>query len=241
MSSTGRNPHIFPQIWLLLIGVMVFGAFVALDRGYFDAVIEADRSRLSILIALLFMGASAHAAWHIFAASRRIEATRQFGKGSSASPADPAATGPMDHPPALEFVQAFADDLSRERSMITAARDSQTSNVLEIYADRLRSAVEIGWYIVDILVRLGLVGTIIGFIMILGTLSGGADVTADNIQTLLISMSGGMGIALYTTLAGLITASLLGLQYMVLGRCIEHLIAELIFLQTSEPLAQDLS
>lgn len=239
MTSAGRNPHIFPQIWLLLIGIMVFGAFVAVDRGYFDAVIEADRSRLSILIALLFLGASAHASWHIFAASRRIEATRQFSKGFSASPADPVATGPMEHPPALEFVQAFAADLSRERTMMAAARDSQTSNVLEIYADRLRSAVEIGWYIVDILVRLGLVGTIIGFIMILGTLSGGADVTADNIQTLLISMSGGMGIALYTTLAGLITASLLGVQYMVLGRCIEHLIAELIFLQTSEPQARE--
>ena len=237
MSNSGNNRHIFPQIWLLLVSIMVFGSFVAVDRGYLEAVIEADQSRLSVLIALLFLGASAHAAWHIFAASRRIEATRQFSVG----PADPAALNPTGHPPALDFVQAFANDLSRERTMTAAGNDSQTSSVLEIYADRLRSAVEIGWYIVDILVRLGLVGTIIGFILILGTLSGGADVTAENIQTLLISMSGGMGVALYTTLAGLVTASLLGLQYMVLGRCIERLIAELIFLQTSEAFAQDTS
>lgn len=231
MKSTSRSTHIFPQIWLLLISIMIFGTFVAADQGYLNAVIEADQSRLSVLIALIFIGASAHAAWHIFATSRRIEATRQFGKSASAGPDD---ADPVDHPPALEFVKTFAGDLSRERAIAAAGTDSQTSNVLEIYADRLRSAVEIGWYVVDILVRLGLVGTIIGFILILSTLSGGADVTADNIQTLLISMSGGMGIALYTTLAGLITASLLGMQYMVLGRCIEHLIAELIFLQAGE-------
>ena len=41
-------------------------------------------------------------------------------------------------------------------------------------------------------------------------------------------MSGGMGTALYTTLAGLVTAMALGAQYMVLGRGTEELIALLV-------------
>jgi biopolymer transport protein ExbB/TolQ len=223
------NTHIFPQIWLLLVTIMGFGTFVAIDQGYLDTVIEADRSRLSVLIVLLFLGASAHAAWHIFSASKRIEATRQYRRTASTEAAEAGNQGQHD---ADEFVQTFAHSLSLERAAGSVAGNDNQSNVLEIYADRLRSAVEIGWYIVDILVRLGLVGTIIGFILILGTLSDGPEVTADNIQTLLISMSGGMGIALYTTLTGLITASFLGMQYMVLGRCVESLIAELLHMQT---------
>jgi biopolymer transport protein ExbB/TolQ len=100
--------------------------------------------------------------------------------------------------------------------------------VFEIYADRLRAAVEIGWYLVDILIRLGLIGTIVGFILILGALSSGPAPTPENIQTLLISMSGGMGTALYTTLAGLVTAMVLGAQYMVLARGTEELIGKLV-------------
>ncbi|MEM7636781.1 MAG: MotA/TolQ/ExbB proton channel family protein, partial [Pseudomonadota bacterium] len=88
--------------------------------------------------------------------------------------------------------------------------------------------VEIGWYLVDILIRLGLIGTIVGFILILGALSSGPAPTPENIQTLLISMSGGMGTALYTTLAGLVTAMLLGAQYMVLARGTEELIGKLV-------------
>lgn len=225
------STHIFPQIWLLLASLMAFGAFVAFDRGYMEAVIDADRSRLSVLIVLLFLGASAHAAWHIFAASGRIEATREYRRSASTEAADAGSHEQLD---ARGFVRTFADSLALERAATPAAGGDNQSNVLEIYADRLRSTVEIGWYIVDILVRLGLVGTIIGFILILGTLSDGPEVTADNIQNLLISMSGGMGIALYTTLTGLITASLLGMQYMVLGRCVESLIAELLHMRTVE-------
>ncbi|HSM39310.1 MAG TPA: MotA/TolQ/ExbB proton channel family protein [Afifellaceae bacterium] len=231
MTRPHANTHIFPQIWLLLASLMAFGTFVIVDLGYMEAVIDADRSRLSVLIVLLFLGASAHAAWHIFAASGRIKATREYRRSASAEAAE---TGSHEIRDARSFVRAFAHSLTLERAALPAAGGDNQSNVLEIYADRLRSAVEIGWYIVDILVRLGLVGTIIGFILILGTLSDGPEVTADNIQNLLISMSGGMGIALYTTLTGLITASLLGMQYMVLGRCVESLIAELLHMQAVE-------
>ena len=37
-----------------------------------------------------------------------------------------------------------------------------------------------------------------------------------------------MGTALYTTLSGLVAASFLGFQYMLLGREVEHLIGLLI-------------
>ncbi|MEE9333980.1 MAG: MotA/TolQ/ExbB proton channel family protein [Granulosicoccaceae bacterium] len=99
---------------------------------------------------------------------------------------------------------------------------------LEIAADKLRAPVEAGWFMVDLAIRLGLAGTIIGFILIFSSLTGENIVGEDALQQLLVSMSAGMGTALFTTLAGLIAATFLSIQYMVLGRQTEHVIASLI-------------
>jgi biopolymer transport protein ExbB/TolQ len=226
MPATFRS-HIFLQIWVLLAGIAVLACYVAYDLGYFARIIEADQSRLSMLIAGLFLAATSHAIWHIVRVTRQIEAAQfwlQNGDASVAATTDEPV--PAFLPPDV-FVSAYAAEVATSREQ--AADGSQDGGlVLEIYADRLRAAVEIGWYLVDILIRLGLIGTIIGFILILGALSSGPAPTPENIQTLLISMSGGMGTALYTTLAGLVTAMVLGAQYMVLARGTEELIAMLV-------------
>jgi len=101
-------------------------------------------------------------------------------------------------------------------------------NEIAVLADRLRAPVEAGWFMVDLAIRLGLAGTIIGFILIFGSLSGETIVGEDALRELLVSMSGGMGTALFTTLTGLIAATFLSFQYMVLGRQTEHVIAALL-------------
>lgn len=113
-------------------------------------------------------------------------------------------------------------------------RNSQTDELtrqnlsLEILADRLRAPVEAGWFMVDLAIRLGLAGTIIGFILIFSSLTGESIVGDDALQQLLVSMSVGMGTALFTTLCGLIAATFLSIQYMVLSRQTEHVIAAYI-------------
>ena len=56
--------------------------------------------------------------------------------------------------------------------------------ILEVYADELRHPVEIGNHLVDGLIRLGLIGTIIGFILMLQTLVDGPLPQAESIQKL---------------------------------------------------------
>lgn len=230
MTGRARN-QIFLQAWILLAGIAAVASYIAQDHGYFAQVIEADESRLSILIGGLFLAATAHAAWHIVRISRQIRAATDWLSAPSqrgeatATPADELPDNDFTTP--AQFVRSFVADVMASRAG-AATRPGEQPLVLEIYADRLRAAVDVGWYLVDILIRLGLIGTIIGFILILGSLSSGPAPTPENIQTLLISMSGGMGTALYTTLAGLVTAMALGAQYMVLGRGTEELIALLV-------------
>ena len=70
--------------------------------------------------------------------------------------------------------------------------------------------------IVDILLKLGLTGTVIGFILMLLPIGEINDFDTQIIQQLLSKMSGGMAVALYTTLTGLITSIFLRLQYFLL-------------------------
>jgi uncharacterized membrane protein YtjA (UPF0391 family) len=72
---------------------------------------------------------------------------------------------------------------------------------------------ETGWFVSDILLTMGMIGTVSGFIYMLSTSF--ADVNFDNIGTVqgvLANMGTGMSTALYTTAAGLICSLLLKLQ-----------------------------
>jgi hypothetical protein len=96
-----------------------------------------------------------------------------------------------------------------------------------IKADTLKSieyAEDSGWFISDILLTIGMIGTVCGFIIML--MGGFSDVdVADpsTIQSMLSKISGGMATALFTTLAGLITSVLLKVQYFNLTKGIEKL------------------
>lgn len=198
--------------WTLLINVVLFAGYIAIDQSYIQTMFRSDRSHLTVLIALVFVGGTIHAAWHILATARRLRAAQGFLVGD-------AQAG------SASLVARFIEEIGPATEP-KPGRDS--TPILEIYADELRHPVEIGNHIVDILIRLGLIGTIIGFILILQTLVDGPLPQADSIQKLLVTMSGGMGTALYTTLAGLVTATILGLQLQLLGRGVEQLIGALI-------------
>jgi len=220
VDGAGIAPHHYPQLWFMIASFASFGAYVAWDLNYLTLVFALDRSHISAIIAMLVLLSSAHAAWHIFVFSRRIEAARHCLGKIEDNPRGPRDDG---------FIELFVseleiDDAAGESGGYRGAADS----LVEIFADRLRSPISLGWFLVDLAIRMGLVGTIIGFILIFTSLSGNDITGSEGLRELLISMSGGMGTALFTTLSGLVGATLLSLQYLVLGREAEYLIGLLV-------------
>jgi len=212
--------HHYPQLWFMIVSFAFFGAYVAWDLDYLAMVFLLDRSHIAAMIAMLIVLSSSHAAWHIFLYSGRIEAARRRVTASGDGPRGRRGDG---------FVALFVRELEFGGAASGRGGDrDNTDSVVEIFADRLRSPVDLGWFLVDLAIRMGLVGTIIGFILIFTSLSGGSITGAEGLKELLVSMSGGMGTALFTTLSGLVGASLLGFQYLVLGRETEHLIGLLV-------------
>ena len=198
--------HLHALAWLALVAFSALGLAIAADLGLLALLFGLDESRVTWMIAALVAAGTAHAAWHVTGCSRRIEAAR----------AALAGAGPTGATPPGRFVRAWLE----------SAGDAP-EELLELWADRLRGPVDTGWFLVDTTVRLGLLGTIVGFILIFSSLGGVSIEGAEGLRELLVAMSGGMGTALFTTLAGLVGATLLAVQYLVLGRATEHLLGTL--------------
>ena len=82
---------------------------------------------------------------------------------------------------------------------------------------------EPGWFASDVLLTLGLIGTVAGVILMLsGAFTGINIANVSSVQTALASMAVGMSTALYTTLTGLITSTILKVQYFRLDQDLER-------------------
>ena len=88
-----------------------------------------------------------------------------------------------------------------------------------------RGNQEVGWFISDFVLTIGMIGTVSGFLLMLTGAFAGVDLTDEvAMKNVLEKMSQGMSTALYTTLFGLICGSLLKIQYFNLGRATDLLI-----------------
>lgn len=74
------------------------------------------------------------------------------------------------------------------------------------------------WFSSEISMALGMVGTIVGFVLMLSGFRSLDVSNPSSVQSLLGDLGGSMGTALYTTLVGLVGAILLKIQAFNLGR-----------------------
>jgi len=101
---------------------------------------------------------------------------------------------------------------------------STGSDHIEYYESKLKSPHDIGWFTADIMIKMGLLGTIVGFILMLDSVANITDFDVTTMQKILSYMSSGMGTALYTTLTGLVCSMLAATQYLMLDRSADELI-----------------
>ena len=161
--------------------------------GLIRLVIVSDRTHITPIIGALYALTSLHNLAQAVALSREAEALEGLHEGGGAGPG--------------LFGGALAALL---------ARRGDPTLLLRLLAERLSAGLAFGALMGDILMKLGLLGTIIGFILMLGPVAGldGDDWAA--VRAAMGVMSQGMGVAMFTTLAGLVGALLLRAQYAML-------------------------
>ena len=215
--------------WLVFTGLCVF-AFVLLWRfGLVRQMVAGDRTYLSSIIALLYVAASLHCLWRTIVISREADAARRTGaliaSGSGGIDYDGdkvvvGGTGQL--PPGL--VSAHIHDLAVKARLQGPRRLDQTL-LLRGLASRLRGSNQFGAFAGDTLMKLGLLGTIIGFIMMLAPIAGLDPSDRGTIRSSMNLMSDGMAVAMYTTLAGLVGSILVRIQYYMLDDATAKLFA----------------
>ena len=102
-------------------------------------------------------------------------------------------------------------------SIISLTRSNKSiEDMKNSFENDITAKLETGWFIADLLLKLGLIGTVVGFIIMLSAITEIENFDLTLMNALLQSMSGGMKVALYTTLTGLVTSILLSMQYKYL-------------------------
>lgn len=231
MNELGYQRNRLFLVWLIWFGVLLFAVAFVWQRGLFGLLLEGDPSYLSGVILSAFAVSNAHVAWRAFALSRDIDAARCVRRNFETQADAPlfADGGPQFRHPAVpsSLIMRHFQNLFTRAVREPAPGNFGQRELLDALTRRLQGGIHGGWLVADTMLKLGLLGTVIGFIVMLGAIASLENYDLTTMQGLLTSMSGGMRIALYTTLSGMIAALLLAVQYQYLERRAEGLIADI--------------
>ena len=226
--------------WLILFTSLFFVCLVLWHEGLIGKLLINDPSRISIIIGLLFIAGTTHCgirsrklAWELNAMHEIIRHIRTNPNALSRIADDELVIGDRIFKDSLakSYFSSFLKSIYREQIRFQKTENSQLTEVLSEHA---RGQHEMGWFVAGLLVKLGLLGTVIGFILMLRSVMSLGSIDFNDVQALLGEMTIGMAVALNTTLMGLVTSMLLGLQYLMLDRGADKLIADAIFFTESE-------
>jgi len=217
--------------WLILTGFISFSVVAAWNEGVISLLYSVDKSRISMAITLIYILVTLHCARRIYTISTETNLSKQVENiiknekkiSLNISDNNVLINSKIKLPECL--MTEYIRDLCFRNSKISQTDDNNlTSDLNDIYHSRLKGPQEIGWFVSDMMLKLGLLGTIIGFIFMLGSVANIADFDVSNMQKILRHMSNGMGTALYTTLTGLVCSVLSAMQYHMIDRHADELI-----------------
>ena len=188
---------------LLLLVLIIFGIWILNERGLVAVVMEGDKSKISIVIATLWIFSSIY--WLYL--SKVISSERSSFEG-------------MDFSNKKLIVSKFFNSL----------KETENKDILiNAFESEFEKKISYGVIASDIALKLGLLGTIIGFILMLRPIAELNSTSPEDLKIALASMSSGMAVALYTTLTGLIVSTLLRIQFHVLAIWSISLLNDLAF------------
>lgn len=195
-------------LWIIVMVLIALGAAVLWDYGFLSYVFAVDRSRIAILIFLIF------AAYSVFCLTALIRLGSES-LGLEAVAATLEVSGQVSPMPAAPLITTYLADIIAKQQ-----RDPHGDRqlLLSTLAHALRRPARVGIYAADLLYKLGMLGTVIGFVMMLGSMDQLQSFEVDDLREALQHMTGGMAIALLTTIAGLVCGLLLRVQFNIADR-----------------------
>ena len=229
LAPTAQSRDYLPLLkWLLLMVLTAFGFLVLWYFGLVQQMIALDRTKVSIVILAVFAVTSLHCLYQTVVVSRELVVARRVreafvSEGSAAvSVRDGRIVTSQGKPLEPGIITTHISNLFAKARTFGSGQFDQTV-LLRSLADELKAREKLGWFVSESLLRLALLGTAIGFILMLVPLAGLNAFDVETLRQTLAGMSDGMAIALTITVAGIATALLLKFEYYLLDEAIADL------------------
>ena len=194
--------------WVLLMALITIGSVVSYDYGLLTYLFSADKSKITVLIAVLYLGFSAHCIWII------VELAREYRRALQIQSQLATATVLPKFPNGGGLIDRYVADLVRSREHPSEIEGNAHLLIMSLGAS-FRRRTKIGTYGTDLLYKLGMLGTMVGFVMMLNSMGDLSNFDVDTLRGALQKMIAGMAVSLLTTIAGLIGGILLRLEYNI--------------------------
>jgi len=211
------SEHVLLLKGMVLLAVVGFAFITAWHYGLLHRVWRDDTTGISVGITLVFLVAATHGSCCVLRLSRALNHLGAVQRAIASSHPVAQTTLPDG------CVSRYIRDLHTKASL-SRGRTIDQGLLLDTFEAELKHGHLFGWFVADLLLSLGLLGTVIGFIVMLGPISGIDASDQSALKHALAAMSGGMAVALYTTLTGLIGGMLLKVQGFLLDGAVDELI-----------------
>ena len=192
---------------LLRFGLVNLVAFALLGaawaQGLVARVINADVTNMVVLICVVFLIGLILAGYRLWKVSKQLNAAYNF--------------NPKERSRASDF-------LTKTKGKNATSR----ANIAQALRLKLFSRIVHIRYISNSLTVLGLIGTVLGFIIALSGVDPDVASNPSAISPMVAQLIEGMSVALYTTLVGSILSVWLGLIYQMLATGTSNLVSQII-------------
>jgi hypothetical protein len=204
LSTIERAPQGLFLLWLAYAALLLWGMALLWQRGAWHTLFLADPTMITFAIVALFWISTLWVGVRAWKLGEEAHFRTYGAKGKT-------KTG----------TRACADYLHARKNAPSSQAVAQT-----VLIERIHGPHEMAWWVNGVLLKLGLLGKVIGFSILAIDLGQMNTFDPNQSAQLLKTVTGGLGIALLTTITGLTCNILLGLQLMRLDRYADQLLAE---------------
>ena len=208
MLASGSQKKIEPILfeWFTLIGMFIFAAWLLGIRGVWSLLLHSDPTGITMIIIIMFSIATIWCGTR----SRELHRQRQSLEYQKTNPGSP--------PPADSWAYEYWEALRSN------PRDSGAP--MDVLSERTHGIHSTAWWVNGVQLKLGLLGKVIGFSVLAMQIGQIQNFDPSQAQELLRNLTSGLGVALLTTMVGLVGNILLGLQLTRMDRFADQLLAQ---------------
>jgi hypothetical protein len=207
--------------WCAFLGLLLFVVVLLGRHNVWIILKDADPTGITMVILAIFAGATLWCGRRCYLLGEERRALETWIAGFHLSQRGVPALARSVSRHASDYLDA----VSRKR----AHTDTENAQLTDVFAERLHGPSESAWWVNGILIKLGLLGKVIGFSILALQISQIESFDPSQTQTLLKSLTGGLGVALLTTAVGLVSNIIFGFQLVRLDRCADGILADALY------------